>query len=225
MSKVYCCSDLHGYYEAYEIIKNFIKPEDKVYCLGDCNDRGPQPWKTVMAVYNDPQFIYLMGNHEFMLINTIREIIEAETIDNYSFQLLTQNGGYHTFKQWQRASQNKNWYKRLRNLPSMIKYTNANNQTIILSHAGFTPPDTGLTLYELVWDREHIYDKWPEGQEEIIVHGHTPTYHFNHKKPEILKYAENHKIDIDLGITRTKTFALLDLDTLEPIYFKLTRED
>lgn len=39
---VYAVSDLHGMYELYQKISDFLKPEDKVYCLGDCGDRGPR---------------------------------------------------------------------------------------------------------------------------------------------------------------------------------------
>lgn len=33
---MYVCSDLHGMYDIYEQILDYIKPEDKVICLGDC---------------------------------------------------------------------------------------------------------------------------------------------------------------------------------------------
>ena len=36
----YVCSDLHGYLELYKKIKNFIKPEDTIFFLGDAGDRG-----------------------------------------------------------------------------------------------------------------------------------------------------------------------------------------
>lgn len=39
---VYALSDLHGYLDLYKQIKEFLKPEDKVYFLGDAGDRGPQ---------------------------------------------------------------------------------------------------------------------------------------------------------------------------------------
>ena len=55
---VYAVSDLHGYLDNYYKIKKMLKPEDKVFCLGDCGDRGPDSWATIKAVYQDPQFIY-----------------------------------------------------------------------------------------------------------------------------------------------------------------------
>lgn len=51
---VYAVSDLHGMFNLYKQIKNFLKPEDKVYCLGDCGDRGPASWETIHAVASDP---------------------------------------------------------------------------------------------------------------------------------------------------------------------------
>ena len=39
---VYAVSDLHGQLELYFKIKDFLKPEDYVYCLGDCGDRGKE---------------------------------------------------------------------------------------------------------------------------------------------------------------------------------------
>ena len=58
---VYACSDLHGMYDLYQQIKDFIKPEDIVYCLGDCGDRGPDGWQIITEIINNPQWIYLYG--------------------------------------------------------------------------------------------------------------------------------------------------------------------
>lgn len=38
----YVISDIHGYYSIYEQVKNMLKPNDKVYFLGDAGDRGPE---------------------------------------------------------------------------------------------------------------------------------------------------------------------------------------
>ena len=70
MKKTYAVSDLHGYFNLYEQIKNFIQPEDKVIFLGDATDRGPQSLELAKTIYADPQFTYLKGNHEDMLVKT-----------------------------------------------------------------------------------------------------------------------------------------------------------
>lgn len=215
--KVYAVSDLHGNYAAYEAIKRFIQPEDKVYCLGDCGDRGPQPWETITAVYNDPQFIYLKGNHEDMLVNAMKEWI-PEHISGYELQLLEYNGGHRTFKAWKNGPERNKWVKRLEGLPTYMVYINTSGQTITLTHAGYTPPAMPRAD-ELLWSREHFNDEWPKGEENhIIVHGHTPTSYMTWDTYEVFRYCNGHKIDIDILTWRTNKVALLNLDTLEPIY-------
>lgn len=89
---VYAISDLHGMLCLYQEVKKFLKPEDKVYCPGDCGDRGPDPWETIKAVAADPQFIYIKGNHEDMLVNAMREYAKYECFDR-DYALLCFNGG------------------------------------------------------------------------------------------------------------------------------------
>ena len=67
----YAISDLHGRMDLFRQVKEFLQPEDVVYVLGDCGDRGPAGWELIKTVYEDPQFIYLMGNHEDMLVNAM----------------------------------------------------------------------------------------------------------------------------------------------------------
>ena len=37
----YAISDLHGRMDLFRQVKEFLQPEDVVYVLGDCGDRGP----------------------------------------------------------------------------------------------------------------------------------------------------------------------------------------
>lgn len=246
---VYCCSDFHGMYSLYEQITNLLKPEDKVYVLGDCGDRGPDGWKTITAVYNSPQMIYLMGNHEDMLIKAMRNYLQMapENKKNYqslsTYSLVRYNGGAGTFDSWKELSHEEqiDWYKKLSKLPTHLTYLNKKYQKIELTHAGYTP-HIGQFLWDdtLLWDRYHFNDDWDEDYPDtIIVHGHTicstlPNYLYDfyhngntfYQEPKIIKYCEGHKIDIDLGSAFTGKAALLNLDTFETtyIYDKETNE-
>ena len=41
MSYVYCCSDLHGQYGLWEMVKDIVYADNSFcYVLGDCVDRG-----------------------------------------------------------------------------------------------------------------------------------------------------------------------------------------
>ena len=90
-------------------------------------------------------------------------------------------------------------------------------------------------LEKILWNREHISEEWslnPKYKDLIIIHGHTPVQKINNflsfedqylaknNNPNtIVKYCHGHKIDIDTGCYFTGIATLLDLDTLEPIYF------
>ena len=86
----YAISDLHGRMDLFRQVKEFLQPEDVVYVLGDCGDRGPAGWELIKTIYEDPQFIYLMGNHEDMLVDAMRG----------DKQLCFYNGGKDTFRSW-----------------------------------------------------------------------------------------------------------------------------
>lgn len=232
---IYCVADLHGRYDLFQMIKDFIKPEDKVYVLGDCGDRGDDGWKIIKEVYTNPQFIYIKGNHEDMLV-------QAMLGDEL---LCYRNGGMVTYYSWQEDGEDMSWVGKLRNLPIKELYTNEKGQKIILTHAGYTPgwdDELGLdTEFKLLWGRSHFGVEWRDNYSDVyIVHGHTPIPYMDDYiwampcdvevneettiKPGVLWYSPdkngvNHKCNIDCGAVFTGHTALLDLDTFEQHIF------
>lgn len=232
---VYAVSDLHGMYELYQKISDFLKPEDKVYCLGDCGDRGPQPWETIKAVASDPQFIYIKGNHEDMLVKAMEHYLRYETYGE-PFSLLSWNGGASTFEGWIADGANIGWKKYLKELPTCLNYQNKDGIKIILCHAGFTPGHDIPNEEDLIWNREHFYDDCLEDN-TICVHGHTPIPNMIRGWRGSLKkifgaeedtynngafwYCNNHKVNIDCGAFATGETVLLDLDTFDEHIFAI----
>lgn len=229
----YAFSDLHGQLKLYQEIKKFVKPNDELYCLGDCGDRGPQPWETIKEVINDPQVIYLKGNHEDMLAGAMAEYLDHPAVRKFyakygthSLQrLLFQNGGSDTLQGWINEGADPSWINRLDKL-SIMAALQSEQYIISLSHAGYSPlmdneiPDE----FDLVWDRGHLTLPWVNGSNDnlIIIHGHTPCLYLNHKwRPQdgAVYYASGHKIDIDMGAFATNMTCLLDLETFEEHYF------
>ena len=233
---VYACSDIHGYYQIYEKIKSILKPDDRVYFLGDANDRGPDSWKCIKAIYDDPQFIYIKGNHEDMLVKACEEYLDdGYQWEYYSWALSARNGGRDTMESWEQAPDRVAWVKRLRDLPTWDTYC-ANGREIVLCHAGFTPwMEPGDTSYivredeKLIWDREHYYTHGylPAYMDDVlVVHGHTPIHHLSADIDEPWEsgafwYMNNHKCCIDSGGFFSGEFVLLNLDTLEDIVLTL----
>lgn len=221
---IYCCSDLHGYYSLYEQMNASLQPEDKVIFLGDACDRGPKPWETVCAILDNPQWFYLMGNHESMLITALKFWTKNHETPHSCLSFL--NGGELTFEQATADLNIVGRVQQLENLPRLYTYKRPDGKKVICTHAGFSPykritPDNSTTD---LWDRYHIWDEW-DGKEMdsslYVVHGHTPQSYITHEetKPNALFYCGNHKIDLDTGCFVTGFAVLFNLDTFEEKVF------
>lgn len=231
---VYACGDLHGHIKIFKKIKAMLQPKDKVYFIGDAGDRGPKSWECIKAIYEDPQFIYLKGNHEDMLVKACEDYISQEYWDYYSANLCIRNGGQNTIDSWEKDLKKEMWVSRLRNLPLWDFYENPSGHKIILSHAGFTPwknINTNACIIPsaktLLWDRKHFYDNWQEKRMDdvVIVHGHTPIQHLSEDLNRVWKsgafwYSNGHKVCIDSGGFFSGEWILLNLDTLEDTVIK-----
>lgn len=224
---VYAISDLHGNLNIFNQIKQYIEKNDIVYVLGDCGDRGPEPWKTITEVAKDGRFIYLKGNHEDMLIKAYKEYKETESIYGQNCSLLIQNGGFETLMQMSENNYPMAWCSFLNSRPFFEVYNNKNHYPIYLSHAGFTPyTNFQVKQNNLIWDRFHFYDnqlkkEWKPG---IVVHGHTPIQimcdELGIEMPKgALWYSNNKKVCIDRATYHSKELVMLNLDTFEEIMF------
>lgn len=212
---------------ALEKIKDYILPSDEVYCLGDCADRGNDGFKIMQEVLAAPNITYIKGNHEDLLVNAYK---------GSGHSLWMYNGGAPTessIEEKLTAEEKEEFISTLRNLPTRVDLdTKAGH--IVLTHAGCHPwLDNTDFLY--IWDRGHINDYWSSKEKwkkTYVVHGHTPTPIFDvwdgvvdeipsERDPKIITYADGHKICIDTGAVWTGVAAMLNLDTLQPIYFEV----
>lgn len=246
MKHVYAFSDVHGCWEVFQQLLDFIQPEDRVICLGDCGDRGDDGWKIIETVLNDNRFIYLKGNHEDMLVKTIQAYqricnacqgVDKDEINFHismdeNYNLLRRNGGNKTFKDWKKSKDRMIKYHLLKNLAYGAEYINLQGQKIILTHAGYTPklnyqPEDN----DLLWNRYHFNQTWDKNfPDTIIVHGHTPINYLDDyiwntaidftKVKGAYWYCNNHKVDIDKCTIETGELILLDLDTWEEHIFR-----
>ena len=249
MSKRYVVSDLHGQIDLYNQIKEYINERDVVYALGDFGDRGPEPWRTLKSCLDDPQFIYLMGNHDYMLIQSIKWMIGyAAQFDDWNWEIdevpciwygpiedLYNNGGFKTLCQWMKEPNRMEYYEQLRKLPIEIILSSLDNVAFVyLSHAGYTPGlARPLNTEDHVWDRLHFYQEWKHPNGSKVIHGHTPIQilkeYLSEKEYEekngYLVYNNGAKIDIDRCAHVTGETVLLDLDTFEGKVFKVRGEE
>lgn len=246
---VYAFSDLHGRYDLWEKIKEKIQPDDIVYNLGDNIDRGPDGIKICQDLMTMKNVKCIRGNHEMMAIEAIPCLL-ANNFNTIPVQNWFWNGGLKTWDQLEeigyddddQAFKEKCWkiinfFKNdMRDFYHHSFYTNTNSHIVILSHAGFTPGREYES--EIGWARGHFLDKWPQNtafdisdnlwmsNKIILVHGHTPIQYLqrdlklNLDTPEVIRYCDGHKIDIDLGAVVSNRVALLNLETFEVTYIE-----
>lgn len=241
MNRTFALSDIHGCWGLWKKVKNFIDETDHIYFLGDAADRQLHGMKIIADMLADKRVTYLLGNHEDIFVQVGTRLI-ADDFDDTCLWLWHSNGGYQTSMDFMSLSdKDKTFYlNKLHNLPRSAEYVNKNGQTIFMCHAGTNP---GITERDwacigeknaYIWNRRHFCDKWSEDEQYknyFIVHGHTPIHFLlpelglpgetdKNFVANIVRYADGHKIDIDLASFYSKRTALLDLDTLEPIYFE-----
>lgn len=242
----YCFSDIHGNYNLWKQVKEYLKPEDKVYFLGDAFDKGNDGVQILLEMLADSRFTLLRGNHEQFLLDNFKKL-STPYFEKESFWSLF-NGGSATIKYLKNrmsASECAQLYNKIKEMPLYTCVTNNKNQLFILSHSGFNPWLTeqdekifyGSTIEErYMWNRDHIINrKWVYDEDTYMVHGHTPTDvaledYFGipmteEHKNETLFYCQNHKIDIDLGCFYSHRTCLFNIDTFESIYFEETADE
>lgn len=228
---VVCFSDLHGNYNLWSQIKNYYKENDTLIFLGDAIDRGPDGIKILKEMIKDKRIKFILGNHEQMLLDYIEYGIKNALISDR--EVIKNNGSYLTLLDYLELSI-KEQFDIVDYLKNKIYlyyiYINKEKKNFFLSHAGLSVENlNNFDNVNLLWNRDHIkQDKiWNNKYKHwYIIHGHTPIQLINPDKvvPEIYRYYNNHKIDIDICTTISKNAAVLDLDTLQVRYFQEKEE-
>lgn len=218
MAKVYCVSDLHGQYDIFKRIKEFMKEDDVCYVLGDCVDRGPGSIKILLDIMVDKRFKMILGNHEQMMLEAL-DSAEEGVMD---FQHWYGNGGYKTHMELMKYERGTQLaiLSFIRKLPVKLEY-----KDVVLTHAGYSFSLEEYVLDEdrLLWDRSHLTSAAKSKLGKVQVHGHTPTPLIIDGAKGILQYSEG-KYGIDTGCCFGADAGLLDLDTFEETYFKHKEE-
>ena len=223
---VYVATDLHGNYNIWKQIKNYLEEDDILIFLGDAVDRGDRGFEVFTELLSDERVVYLRGNHEQMMYDAWFNQHES------AFSHWMQNGGNTTLENIKSINYSKedkdSIIRTIKDLPYQIEYVNPMGYRIQLTHAGYTPNEAWDKLedhekkYRLLWSRAHFFDDWPICN-DIIVHGHTPiqymigkgvleTYDNGSVK---LEYDQGHKICIDMGTYNSNAAILFNLDTLK----------
>ena len=253
---VYATADWHGCGTVAKKVLDYLKPDDTLYFLGDCADRGEDGVELFKILMNRPKTIFIKGNHEEMLSLAIPYIVDDYDFEKKYYMHWMNNGGDNTYPALDKLSQQEilKIKRIIDKMPTKKYYDSPLGHTVILEHAGFSPFVIPHRTHDPLWDRQHFHDAWFGGYDyrrldpktTYLVHGHTPVqylqFEFGYKdqppktkkdlligrmwdspelvyKPEIIRYCDGHKFDIDCCTRASNRVALLDLDTFEVKYF------
>ena len=249
---VYAASDWHGCYWVWEKVKEILKPEDKLYFLGDAADRGHDGWRMIKELLSDPRIIYIKGNHEDLLVKAIGNYTPREDKEDYfwdkNMEVWFWNGAeptYNAFCDDPNKEEKVKILKQIKTLPFCANYVNTQGLNIFMCHAGCEGDDIdSLSEYDAIWDRNHwlFPETWYGDDNTIIVHGHTPIslmikeqeFYVRRigKKGKYISmpkynigtywYGRGHKVCIDTGTFWDNIAILFNLDTYKEIF--ITKE-
>ena len=210
MHDIFYFTDIHGTYDLYRAIINYCLNEDPECTIifgGDACDRGKDGYKIIKELLNNPQVIYLKGNHEDLFVRAARELnqrfkftdknrdylytrINSLLAFNSKYpdiQLHLYNGGLETLVDWICDDMPMDIIDAIDKLPLTFSY-----EQYDFCHAGGqykTFKEVADAEYNhkqanekskenLLWDRT-VDIGWAPNR--ICVHGHTPTIHIRSK--------------------------------------------
>lgn len=197
-------SDLHGHHaqlEAQLTDLGFDQRVDRLLCVGDLIDRGPQSMEC-LALLDEPWFYSVRGNHEQMLIDTVAE--QTDTL--WSRWLM--NGGSWVLNEPDSAT--NQWSAVLNRLPLTITVP-CRGSRIGICHAEYNDMHWGeryeadeATQMEWIWGRSRLKadNKTPINGIDWVFSGHTIVPHITELGNSVFiecgAYLENPLTIIDL---------------------------
>ena len=189
----YVFSDVHGHLAPLDRALSRISPteDDRIFCLGDMIDRGPDPIGVLRLVRALPGAVALLGNHEDLMLDCLRDENDPLAAMNWAI-----NGGAVTSKGLSGLAPDE-----LEDLLSWVRscprsaHARVGERLYLLAHAGVSldapvPPawdEEAAEAYlaaqvdeDLTWIREEFWGApaglaGERGDGPVIVAGHTPT--------------------------------------------------
>ena len=224
----YVLSDLHSHLHHLEAFRQELEPGDEVFCLGDCIDKGPDGIEVLREVLNDERFTYIIGNHEFMML----QYLEARQQGVFaSFEKgilwLRYNYGQPTFDDFRKLSvTDREILVRKLYDSYLMKNVEVNGRKFVLVHAYPHDYNGEDVLYyqksdeerqQYVWERHLFYHL----EERTIITGHNIAYMIEPAEPcEVV--TDGQWYDIDCGLAANAPWsrlAVLKLDDMSVKYY------
>ncbi len=173
-NQIIAFGDIHGCYQAAEAaVKLAEELKAKAVFLGDYVDRGPSGIRTLQTLMtakkNHPDWVFLMGNHEQILLDLIKGKNKPEDIGSaLDISQFDYAQAEHSYNEWKILKSDEQH--------AIVEFIEATKlfyetQQLIFTHAVLR--DNGHSLQEkskeeLIWN----YDFEPVWQGKKFIHGH-----------------------------------------------------
>ena len=177
--RLYVVGDVHGHLATFRALLHRLSlaSEDRVVCLGDMIDRGPDSAGLVDLLRSHPQVICLKGNHEQMAVQSVQIDGTFE-----AWQPWMKRGGKSTYASYIVQAEGDLWQAKQNMVDDFIWLDNLPTQIVLdhirLVHAGYDPrmPLDMQGEKELLWIRKEWFQH--EGAVDparTVFFGHTTT--------------------------------------------------
>ena len=176
---VWAIGDVHGHLGTFRALMHRLKlnPEDRVVCLGDMIDRGPDSAGLVDFIRTHPQIICLKGNHELMAVSSLQDDGSVEL-----WQPWLVRGGRSTWGSYIVRAEGDLYDAKKQFASDLMWMDNLPNHIVLdnlrLVHAGYDPR-MPLDLQgdkELLWIRKRFYTHgYAVDPDRTVVFGHSTT--------------------------------------------------
>ena len=177
--RLYVVGDVHGHLATFRALLHRLNlgPEDRMVCLGDMIDRGPNSAGLVALLRDHPQIICLKGNHEQMAVQSVQMDGSFE-----AWQPWMKRGGKSTYASYIVQAEGDLWQAKQTMLDDFMWLDNLPTQIVLdhirLVHAGYDPrmPLDMQGEKELLWIRK----EWFQHESAVdpartVFFGHTTT--------------------------------------------------
>jgi len=172
MKRIFAIGDIHGCNDAFQqmlFVEIKIKKQDKIYCIGDYIDRGPESKgviDTIISLREKGYHIHaLRGNHEQMMMDSEQ--------GEESFEQWYINGGNTTLKSFEVDTYTAMPEKYKQFFLNTKYYISANDYIFVHAGLNFWRNNIYEDKDAMLWIRDFNPQQNVLGN-KILIHGHTP---------------------------------------------------
>ena len=177
--RVFVIGDIHGHLATFRALLHRLNlgKQDRVICLGDMIDRGPDSAGVINLIRSDERIVCIKGNHEHMALQSITEDGQVEL-----WQPWMKRGGKSCWASYIVQAEGDLYLAKRKFLNDMRWIDKLPTQIVLdnfrLVHAGYDPRmaldsqgDKELLWIRKIWYR---YTK-PVDPQRTVLFGHTTT--------------------------------------------------